>query len=315
LTSTLAGIRIITVFSELGDGIGMPLRATIILGAIIIASAIVNVYLYEKTVSLEDSISRLQKTNSESTGQTTTSTDTNQSSNSQGPLTLSPISDFKNQSITAVAVRSVQVTDGFFEHVEYQGTVMEIAVDIRNGGKGLVLVDTEIPTGVDFQTSARTALKVAQSVTGVDLSTKDVIFSIRSKGNGTSNDLQAVDGPSAGAAMTVLLVSELRSSSGTSLKQNVLMTGTINPDGTIGPVGGVFEKAQAAGKYGATTFLVPTGQAVYNEQTCEKKQEGPVVFQTCRSEQKSLSDYTVKNYGMAVVEVSDVEGALKQFVS
>ena len=73
------------------------------------------------------------------------------------------------------------------------------------------MVNTEVPTGVDFQTSATTAVKIAQSVTGVtDLNKKDVIFSIKSKGNNSaSNDLQAVDGPSAGAAMTVLLAAEL----------------------------------------------------------------------------------------------------------
>lgn len=43
---------------------------------------------------------------------------------------------------------------------------MDITVDIWDGGKGLVLVNTEVPTGVDFQTSARTAVKIAQLITG-----------------------------------------------------------------------------------------------------------------------------------------------------
>jgi uncharacterized protein len=217
------------------------------------------------------------------------------------------------------------MTDGFFESVQYLGMVMDITVDIRDGGNGLVLVNTEVPTGVDFQTSARTAVKVAQSIAGVaDLNKKDVIFSIKLKGNNTttSNDLQAVDGPSAGAAMTVLLAAELstaandnNNSNSTRLKQNVVMTGTINPDGTIGPVGGVPEKAIAAGQYGAKIFLVPAGQAIYNEQTCEKKQEGPFVYQTCRSQEKPLSDYTERNYGMKVIEVKNIKEALAYFQS
>ena len=165
-----------------------------------------------------------------------------------------------SQSITAVAVRAIPVTDGFFQTVQYQGTVMEISVDIRDGN-GLVLVNTEIPTGVDFQTSARTAVKVAQSMSGAELGDKDVIFSINAKGNSTASDLQAVDGPSAGAAMTVLLAAELGAGGNTELKQDVLITGTINPDGTIGPVGDVPEKAISAGQYGAKIFLVPSSQA------------------------------------------------------
>jgi uncharacterized protein len=46
--------------------------------------------------------------------------------------------------------------------------------------------------------------------------------------------------------MTILLAAELGTSGNAGLKQDVVMTGTINPDGTIGPVGGVPEKAQAA---------------------------------------------------------------------
>jgi uncharacterized protein len=76
----------------------------------------------------------------------------------------------KSQSIRAVAVRAKSETDGYFWTVRYQGTVMEIAVGIRDG-KGLVLVNTAIPTGVDFQSSARTAVKIAQSMTGAALGT------------------------------------------------------------------------------------------------------------------------------------------------
>ena len=76
------------------------------------------------------------------------------------------------QSITAVAVRPVLLRDGFFENVRYEGTAMKIIVDIRDG-KGLVLVNTETPTGADSQTSAKTAVKIAQEYTNVDLSNKD----------------------------------------------------------------------------------------------------------------------------------------------
>ena len=332
----------------------MASKITIILGAIIAVSIIANVYLYQKSTSLENTILHLQLTNNElsnslanaknNNNQTLTTIKTGSPPTTMGgsATTPSPLANeqqsrgennknnfslnYTSQSITAVAVKAVPMTDGFFESVQYLGTVMDITVDIRDGGKGLVLVNTEVPTGVDFQTSARTAVKVAQSMTGVtDLNKKDVIFSIKSNGNNnttTSNDLQAVDGPSAGAAMTVLLAAELsaaasdnNNNNSTTLKQNVVMTGTINPDGTIGAVGGVPEKAIAAGQYGAKIFLVPADQAIYNEQTCEKKQEGPFVYQTCRSQEKPLSDYTERNYGMKVIEVKNIKEALAYFQS
>ena len=330
----------------------MASKITIILGAIIAVSIIANVYLYQKSTSLENTILHLQLTNNELSNSLANAKNNNQTPTikTDSPLTTmggsattpSPLANewqsrgdnnknnfslnYTSQSITAVAVKAVPMTDGFFESVQYLGMVMDITVDIRDGGKGLVLVNTEVPTGVDFQTSARTAVKVAQSMTGVtDLDKKDVIFSIKSKGNNnttTSNDLQSVDGPSAGAAMTVLLAAELsgaasdnNNNNSTTLKQNVVMTGTINPDGSIGPVGGVPEKAIAAGQYGAKIFLVPADQAIYNEQTCEKKQEGPFVYQTCRSQEKPLSDYTERNYGMKVIEVKNIKEALAYFQS
>ena len=37
-------------------------------------------------------------------------------------------------------------------------------------------------------------------------------------------------------------------------------TGTINPDGSIGPVSGITYKIEAAAKDGMKTFLIPIGQ-------------------------------------------------------
>ncbi len=213
-----------------------------------------------------------------------------------------------NDSIYAVAVRPVIQTDGFFETTTYQGSILKITVEIRDGS-GLVLVNTAIPTGVDFQSSARTAVMVAQNVTGMDLSKKDVIFSISSANN---EDLQAVDGGSAGGAMTVLLVSDLL---GKTINHQVLMTGTIQPDGTIGQIGAASEKAEAAGQFGAKTFLVPQGQAVVSVQNCSEKSQGPITYQTCTVEQKPLSPMMVSKYGMQVIEINTIRDALKYFDS
>lgn len=213
-----------------------------------------------------------------------------------------------SESIEAVAVRPVLESNGIFETTTYQGIVMKITVEIRDGS-GLVLVNTAIPTGVDFQTSAKTAVMVAQKITNVDLSKKDVIFSISSENN---QELQAVDGGSAGGAMTVLLSSEIL---GKPLNDKVLMTGTIQDDGTIGEIGGAAEKADAAGKYGAKIFLVPQGQATVEIQSCSEKTEGVFTYRTCTLQEKPLSPITEKQYGMKVIEVGNIEQALSYFNS
>ncbi len=211
------------------------------------------------------------------------------------------------ESISAVVVYSIIQSDGFFQTASYNGTILKITVDIRDG-TGLVLANTAIPEGVDFQDSARIAVQVAHNITGVDLSNKDIIFSITTD----NQNLRAVDGGSAGGAMTVLLTSAIL---GKSINGHVLMTGTIQPDGTIGPIGGVLEKAQAAAGYGAKIFLVPSGQGVVEQQHCTQSTQGPFVYQSCSPQEVSLSSIMESKYGMKVIEVGTIDDVLKYFNS
>lgn len=289
-------------------------KVTIILGIILAASLYGNYTLYQDTHTLKQDIQDLdgqvksfQKQADEiqqKLGAITSAKESLEKMQSQLEKTINVLDSSK--SITAVAVRPILLTDGFFQNVEYQGTVMSITVDIRDGS-GLVLVNTAIPTGVDFQTSAKTAVHVAQEYTNANLSDKDIIFSITAKNN---EELQAVDGQSAGMAMTVLLVMEIEEKP---INDKVLLTGTIQPDGMIGPIGGVAEKADAAGKYGAETFIVPSGQAITMVQECEESQNGPFVYKSCKSEAKPLSPITEEKYGMKVVEATDLASVLSYF--
>lgn len=211
------------------------------------------------------------------------------------------------ESISAVAVYPIIQSDGFFQTTSYNGTILKITVDIRDG-TGLVLANTAIPEGVDFQDSARIAVQVAHNITGVDLSNKDVIFSITTD----NQNLRAVDGGSAGGAMTVLLTSAIL---GKSINGHVLMTGTIQPDGTIGPIGGILEKSQAAAGYGAKIFLIPSGQGVVEQQHCTQSTQGPFVYQSCSPQEVSLSSIMESKYGMKVIEVGTIDDVLKYFNS
>ena len=212
------------------------------------------------------------------------------------------------QSIAAAAVKPLIIRDGFFERTQYEGTIMDILVSIRENGDGLVLVNTEIPTGVDFQESAKAAVRVTQDYLDADLSGKDIVFSISIDAN--KSDLQTVDGHSAGAAMTVLLVSELQ---GMSIRNDVVITGSIMPDGTIGTVGGIHEKAKAAGRHGAVVFLVPPNQNETHIESCEESGTGNFIYRTCTLEKKPLSPITEERFGMKTVEVAGIDDAIRYF--
>src|SRR3954451_22946598 len=66
-----------------------------------------------------------------------------------------------------------------------------------------------------------------------------------------------IDGPSAGALKTIGVLSLMR---GDTIADDMTMTGTINPDGTVGPVGGIPQKIQGAAEEGFTPVLIPAGQ-------------------------------------------------------
>ena len=63
-----------------------------------------------------------------------------------------------------------------------------------------------------------------------------------------------IDGPSAGGLLTVGVLAAVL---GEELRDDVTMTGTINPDGMIGPVGGIPFKIEGALQAGKTTVLIP----------------------------------------------------------
>lgn len=67
-----------------------------------------------------------------------------------------------------------------------------------------------------------------------------------------------IGGPSAGLAMTLALINQLSKGSLTG-GHAVAATGTMSPNGQVGAVGGVKEKAVAVHNAGATYFFVPNG--------------------------------------------------------
>jgi len=73
------------------------------------------------------------------------------------------------------------------------------------------------------------------------------------------NVTDQIDGPSAGGLMTLATLADLL---GVANNRSVTMTGTIYPNGAIGPVGGIPEKLRAAQAAGIETVLVPASKRI-----------------------------------------------------
>lgn len=67
----------------------------------------------------------------------------------------------------------------------------------------------------------------------------------------------SMGGPSAGAAMAVGFIAVFKQDA---IHRGVALTGTLEPDGQIGPVGGIAGKVRAAAREGYHTILIPAGQ-------------------------------------------------------
>ena len=170
-------------------------------------------------------------------------------------------------------------------------------------GNGHVYVETWPLAEVDMQASARLAAQVAGKVLGVDMSKYDVFIQVKS-------DAPIIGGPSAGGTMTVGIIAALE---GWKIRKDVMMTGMINPDGSIGPVGGILEKASAVHSVGAKLFLIPEGQRIQTVQKTEQKQIGPIVQITSKSEKVDVVEYARERWGLEVKEIRDIYEAVYYF--
>jgi PDZ domain-containing protein len=72
-------------------------------------------------------------------------------------------------------------------------------------------------------------------------------------------DTDSIGGPSAGLAFTLALIDALTPGELTP-PQGVAVTGTIDGEGNVGPIGALVQKAVAVRRSGAGLFLVPAGQ-------------------------------------------------------
>lgn len=124
-----------------------------------------------------------------------------------------------------------------------------ISVEPSDDGELSIDISEDEVSGVGAMTQAASwnAVSVATLLTGAPL---DVAYRFAFDGR--------IDGPSAGALTTVGLLSLYY---GDEISSDATMTGTINPMGTVGTVGGIPEKVQGVIDAGEiSTVLIPAGQ-------------------------------------------------------
>jgi uncharacterized protein len=189
------------------------------------------------------------------------------------------------------------VADYMSDGVE-KGVFLNAVVAVEPGS-GHVFVDTSPYTQVDLQGSARIAAMVASDITGIDQAAYDFYYVINVPS-------PVIGGPSAGAALTVATVAAINN---WSIKEGVVMTGAISPDNSIGPVGGIPFKLEAAAEKGATLFLIPEGQRMVTVTNRTKKVGPGFIFTESKTEVVDLVEKG-EALGVKVQEVADVYDAI-----
>ena len=136
------------------------------------------------------------------------------------------------------------------------GELVKLDIEVKQGS-GQVYISTEPLVGIQTQSSARTAFNVAGELARVNTSKYDMLVNLRDYGGARS-----VDGPSGGAAMTLLMLSLLENKT---VRGDLTMTGTIEKDGSIGEVGEVGKKTQAAVLGGMKVILIPKNYDMFDK--------------------------------------------------
>jgi predicted S18 family serine protease len=131
---------------------------------------------------------------------------------------------------------------------ENQGGIFVLHVETRPGN-GSIYTSISPRIGFSTQESESDAVDYAFSQSSVPRSGCDVLFSMRGDFGGNR-----IDGPSAGGAMSIAVKAALANRT---IRDDVVMTGTVSEGGAVGEVGGIIEKALAAKEAGAKYILVP----------------------------------------------------------
>jgi uncharacterized protein len=204
--------------------------------------------------------------------------------------------NYSNASFASIKVPAVDQ--------EGNGVTTILSVQVVNGtGKALVNID-KILFWTDTQNSIRTARTVAENITGIDLSKHDIIYTIIANAS-------VVEGSSAGAALTIATIAALENRE---LNSSITITGTVNHDGTIGPVSEILTKAIAAKSAGMELFLVPLMQSMQVTYKSQKYCEKIGWSEICTIEKIPQRVDVSEQAGIDIKEVETIGDALGYFL-
>lgn len=129
----------------------------------------------------------------------------------------------------------------------FMGSTIEIEAAVfeaKKSGSGTVRFNET--AGSMAKDSVYNAASVIRRITDKDIRDYDIHVNVIGGGN--------IDGPSAGAAITLCIISALQNKP---LRQDIAVTGEISLRGNIKPVGGIFEKIYGARRKGIKQVFVP----------------------------------------------------------
>ena len=130
----------------------------------------------------------------------------------------------------------------------YIGSTIEIETSVfpaKEKGQGKVRFNDT--AGSMAKDSVFNAASVIRKITDKDISDYDIHVNFIGGGK--------IDGPSAGAAITICIISALLDKP---IRQDIAVTGEISLRGKVKPVGGIFEKIYGAGRKGIKLVVVPS---------------------------------------------------------
>lgn len=217
----------------------------------------------------------------------------------QPGLTADVLGENKGDQVITISGAPTRETSGQLRMTTIEATGYEARVgltDVVDGwfrdDQAVMPRDSVYPSGGDAEEIAR--YNRAEMEESQDQATRAALSYLGKEDDGVDVTLKLADvgGPSAGLLFALGIVDKLDGDgSGGDLTGGRVIagTGTIDPDGTVGPVGGVPLKTQSARRDGATVFLVPKAE--------------------CADAQSNLPE------GLRLVPVADLKGAVSALVA
>jgi ATP-dependent Lon protease len=129
----------------------------------------------------------------------------------------------------------------------FLGSTIEIEAAVfpaKKKGSGVVRFNDT--AGSMAKDSVFNAASVIRNITDKDIKDYDIHVNVVGGGK--------IDGPSAGAAITICVISSLLNKP---IRQDIAITGEISLKGKVKPVGGIFEKIYGARRMGIKLVLIP----------------------------------------------------------